>query len=256
MKLLIKLVVIILVILIALLAAGDYLAGSALKDTLAKVGADATGTSVDVGSLDLQLLRGRIALEDVRVGNPPGYKTQDALRISRITVELDSGSLLSDTIQVQSVDIADAVVTYEVKGPRRNNIRTIQDNIQAYTAKSGRESSGKGRGVRIGTLQIYDGKVRAAATLLGGGGVTLPMPNVELTDITTGKEDSAGSAAGVPVIVGRVLRAILGASGQAAKGLGQGLGGVGAAATEAAGGVLHGLEKLVPKGSGGERKSP
>ena len=77
---------------VALRYGGDRLDG-VVASTVERYGSEVTGTSVDVGSVDLELTAGRAAIGGITVGNPRGYETDYAVRIGTAIVELDIGSL-------------------------------------------------------------------------------------------------------------------------------------------------------------------
>ncbi|MFW5802620.1 MAG: hypothetical protein ACOCWJ_01765, partial [Verrucomicrobiota bacterium] len=109
----------------------------------------------------------------------------------------------------------------EMKGSRTNNIRQIQENIKRYTAARKSESSQDKNSVQIESLHIQNGKIRIGATLLGGHGVTIPMPKTTISDIDTAKDKDDKQVAALPVILGRILRTILGTAGNLVSDAGQ-----------------------------------
>lgn len=246
MRMLVKLFVFPLVVVILLGVGGHYIAANLLKTKLSEIAEDATGTSVSVRDLNLNAFTGYLQLQDVRIGNPPGYKSETAFEIETLAVHIQPKSLLSDRIRISSVEIVRPFVKYEMKGARTNNIREIQKNIRHYTAARKSDSPQEKKTVKIDTLRIRNGKIRIGATLLAGQGVTIPMPETTITDIDTAKDEDGGPVAALPLILARILRIILGTAGQIVSGAGQGAGNAGAAAVDTAKGLLEGLKNLAP----------
>lgn len=244
MKLLLKIVAPLLIAVILLGVGGHYLAAGLVKTKIAELTQEATGTSVTIGGLDLNAFRGYIQIQDIRIGNPPGYKSETAFEIKTLTVRVQPKSLLTDTILVRSVNIEQPFVSYEMKSARTSNIREIQENIERYAAAQESDAPGEKKTVKIDALHIRRGKVRVGATLLGGRGVTVSMPETTITDIDTAKDEE--QAASLPVVLARILRTVLGTAGHVVSEVSQEAGGAGSAASDAAKGLLEGLKNLAP----------
>ena len=72
-------------------------------------------------------------------------------------------------------------------GLAKSNIGTILANIEEFTnpsdAEPVEEESGSSKNVQIDLLRITGGNVKVSNKLLGGHALTVPLPDIELTDI-------------------------------------------------------------------------
>ena len=105
---------------------------SIVKKGVETVGPRLTKVEMRLGSAKLSPLSGNGRLSKLFVGNPEGYKTPSAIQVGDIKVGLEIGSVLSDTLVVDKVDIQAPEITFEgsLSG---NNLSKILDNIEAAT---------------------------------------------------------------------------------------------------------------------------
>ena len=174
---------------------------AAIRKGVETIGPKATGGSVTLDRVDLSILTGAGTLRGFVVGNPPGFKTKDAMRVDAIHVDVDVSSVLSNVIVIEEIRVTGAEVTYEI-GAGTSNISTLQKNIEEFVnatlpkggAPAGSESpapsnttgggdAGGGKKVIIRHFYFEDGKVRLSAALLQGKALALPIPDLHLTGI-------------------------------------------------------------------------
>ncbi len=167
-----------------------------------------TGGTVTLGRLDVSALGGEVRIADLVIGNPPGFKTDSALRLAEVRLKVRFGSLLSERIALTEIAVTGPRITYEL-GPGGSNLAVLQRNIAQFTAAAksatpaggdpqpvakpvaggrtpahtSRAGSAGGRTVTIDVLTVRDAEVRLAADLLPGRGAALPLPNLTLRDL-------------------------------------------------------------------------
>jgi hypothetical protein len=188
-----KLLIAIPIILIVIVLVIGFSINSIVKSGIQTFGSMAMGADVRVDDVDISILSGSGKIKGVFVGNPTGFKTDSAFRLSEVRVSLDPKSLLSDRIVIDSIYINAPDITYE-KGMSGDNIQALLNNIRKYSGTSGgrkKESAGKDGGkekkVVISDLLIQNGKINLSMAALQGKKVTLDMPEIHMTDI--GKDD-------------------------------------------------------------------
>jgi uncharacterized protein involved in outer membrane biogenesis len=71
----------------------------------------------------------------VTIGNPEGYKTPQAISVGSTTLTLKPGSLLSDKIVIQQIEVIAPEITLE-GGLSGNNLQQIQANLEKTTGGS------------------------------------------------------------------------------------------------------------------------
>jgi len=167
-----------------------------IKTAIEEAGSRATQVSVTLKEVDTgNVLDGSVALRGLTVGNPAGFKTDSAFKLGEVSVKVDPGSVMSDTIVIKEVVIGAPQVTYEFAA-NGSNIGTIQKNVEKMAGGSsggGSSSSGDGSGkkVVIENLYVRDGKVNVSADFLQGKQTGTNLPAIHLKDI--GKSSGGAS---------------------------------------------------------------
>lgn len=157
-------------------------AGSIVENVIERVGTEATGTSVQVGGLDLNLGDRTASIQSFTIANPDGFTSDNAFSLNEISVAVESVS--RDLIVLSEVVVDSPRVLYEIT-ENGSNIDAIRANIDAYQQRlgGGGESSG-GRGsdtkIIIDRLRFTGGQVLATAR---GEEATVDLPPLTLTDI-------------------------------------------------------------------------
>ena len=198
------------VVVIVLVAAGIYWFASNLdsfvKTAVEEYGSKATKTKVTLDSVKLSLTEGKGTLAGLTMGNPEGFKSDNAMTLGEISVALDTASLGSDTIVIKEIDVGAPKVTYEL-GPGGSNFDVIRKNVDAYAGGAGGSGGGGssegGKKLVIENLYIRDGKVNVSAAALAGKSVGAPLPTIHLKDI--GKDSGGATPAEV---ADKVIKAI------------------------------------------------
>jgi len=220
--------------------------GSIIKTIVERVGSEATKAKVALGRADVSNTSGKGALRGLTVGNPAGFKTDSAMTLGEISVDLDVSTAKNDVIVIREIVIAAPKVTYEFAAGG-NNIATLQKNVQAYAggqqtrpAASGEKT---GRRLVIQNLYVRDGRVDVSADFLKGEKVGAALPNIHLKDI--GRKDGKNVGASATEVAEQVLSSISGAAASAVGKLN--VGAIQDALKEGAGGVQEGMKKLLGK---------
>lgn len=194
-----------------------------IQAAVEKYGSEITQAEVTLDGVELDLASGKGALRGLTVGNPEGFETPSAFELGAISIELDIGTIASDTIVIKKIVIDQPGVTYELSGDG-NNIDAIRNNVDAYMAKHGLAKGGdaekeqdEGPKLIIENLYVRGGTVSVSATILKGKSMTAPLPDIHLKDI--GKEEGGASPGEV---VERVMTSLGDGAAKAVGGLGVG----------------------------------
>jgi len=226
-KIIIRLFLIVVVLLIAALVAVFFSLNSIVKKGVETLGPQMTKVEVRLGSADISPLSGSGQLKKLFVGNPEGCKTPSAIEIGSVKVAVKIGSVLSDTIVVDEINIQAPEITLEgtLSG---NNLSKILDNLNSAsgTEKPKTETPAKKSEKKfiVKDIQINGGKINVSLNMavLGGKSLTVPLPPVHLQDI--GKaENGVTSAQLVTAIMKPLLAATTEAATKAITDLGSGL---------------------------------
>ena len=188
------------------------------------------------------------------IGNPEGYKTPQAISVGLAAVGVNPPSVLSDKIVVRSVRVEAPEITFEGNPFGKNNLSQIMDNINAI-AKSGGPAAtnapaqaGKkpAKKIEVDDFLITGAKVHVSLTGMSGKEMTLPLPDIHLTDL--GKDSDGITATDLTRrVLDAITSATLKAVTSAVTGIGKGAENVGKDAGKTVG---EGVNKIT-KGIGG-----
>jgi hypothetical protein len=198
-KTLIRVGLVLVVLVVVALVAVTLSLDKIIKKGVETVGPQLTQVTIKLDSVSLSLLSGGGSLKGLHVGNPQGYKTPSAIELGLASLSLKPSSLLSDKIVVRSIKVEGPEITFEgdLKG---NNISKILENVEAATGGSGdapatkpepAPASGPGKKLQVDEFVITGGKIKLSTSLLAGRTITVPLPNIRLTDLGTGPGASA-----------------------------------------------------------------
>jgi len=194
------------VIVIVALVAVFLSLNSIVRTAVETVGPQITGTDVRLAKVDISPFSGRVILEGMFIGSPAGFKAPSVFELNKITVGLEPRSVLTDTIVIDEIVVVAPKITFEGQ-MSGSNIGALLDNVESFTGGGTTEeqpaapaqpqeskptSAGGGKKVIINRFVLKGAEVTLAATMLGGKGVTLPLPDIELTDI--GKKSNGATA--------------------------------------------------------------
>jgi hypothetical protein len=181
----------VLLVLVLALAGGVWWLYSSLDAVVASAirvsGPDMTGVSVKVAAVKIQPADGTSLLRELEVGNRPGFTTARALFAGQVNMKLDAASLTKDLVLVYEITIEAPEITYEYTSGG-SNLDAIQYYVETHisemTGAKGVASKGEPeKKVIIENLYIKGAHVKVHADRLQGKVVTLPLPDLHLTNI-------------------------------------------------------------------------
>jgi hypothetical protein len=243
-------IVLVVLIVVAVIVVGFFL-GTIVKTGMETVGPKITQVSIKVDTVNLSLLTGSARVKGIVVGNPEGYKTPQAISVGSAAVGVNPFSVLSDKIVVRSVRVEAAEITFE-GGLGGNNLSKIMDNVNAI-AKSGgpastnttaRAGNEPGRRIEVDDFLITGAIVHVSLPDMGGKEMTLPLPDIHLTNL--GKGNAGITATDLTRrVLGAITTATVKVVASATTDIGQGAGKA----------VGEGMNKIIPSIGGLIKKS-
>jgi len=135
-----SLLALILVIAVLINIFGD----AALKAGVETGASNAMKVDVAVRDISLKILAGELRINDLVVNNPEGYQNPTFLEMGNAFVALNTSSLLSDTVEINTLQLDNVHLTIEQKG-LKSNLSEILDNLPKAeeSAESAEEKPGK-----------------------------------------------------------------------------------------------------------------
>lgn len=249
-----KVLIIIGIVLVVLIVAVQFFLGGIVKTAIEKAGPQIAGVPMTVEKVGINPLGGAVNVKALVIGNPEGFKSESCMELGEFKLDMDMGSLFSDTIIIKRIRIDAPEITYE-RGLKSSNLSTLLDNLKGDEPKEEQpeeepKEKKAGKKVIIEDFQLNDAKVNATFTALGGKKLPVPLPPIHLQDI--GKESDGAS----PVdVISEVLNKVVASVGEAAtatlKGAGDMAGKALEGATGAAGDALKGAGDTAGKALGG-----
>jgi uncharacterized protein involved in outer membrane biogenesis len=203
---------------VAMLVLNVFL-GDIVEQAVRKGGPIVLGVPVELESADMRLLRGKIGITGLSVGNPEGFKTDNLFSLGSIKIDIAPASIFSDTIHIRSIEIVAPEITYE-RGLKSSNISALIDSLEgeetdeeetAEEKPEKKEKQSGGKRVIIDRLSITGGRVKLSTKLAGGLAAPVPLPPIVMHDI--GKESNGAE---IIDVIKQVLPAVARATATAA----------------------------------------
>lgn len=245
LKLLKYLIVVTFVIIVAcivlLVMNKNALAKAAVEKALSYV----LQVEVTTSRVKLALTGNNVDIYDLRIANPEGYESSEAITAGHVAVALELKSVRSPTIQIERILIEDPRINLE-KRKKKLNIRILIDNASRLADD---DADAPAQDVAIRKLNVYGGEVKVTMPILSNL-VKLKLPDIELENIGTDKSVSVAQA--MTIFLKTLLKSTVGVAGKelpldAFKSLNEGLGFLG--------GQLGEGKELVDKAKGALLKS-
>lgn len=150
---------------------------SGIRRSIEVAGSRALGTAVTVSGLSLSPFSGEGSIRGLTIANPEGFDAPYAMELGGLDVSVNVGTLFDDIIEINSIIIDDAKVTYETTLVR-DNIRALLSNIPSGAAPSSEAAARPQliiRELRMNNPQV-DLQTRVARA-------PLPLPDLYLQNI-------------------------------------------------------------------------
>lgn len=180
-------------------------------DQLVKTGVEkgatyAMGVKTTLGSADLSVFGGGIALDRLRVTNPEGFESDHffAMDHARVTVAL--GSLTKDTVEVPLIAFTGIEINLE-KRDGKANYKVILDNLGRFESGEAAPADEEG-GKRLMIRKLLIEDVQVSVDLMPIGG-SLTRQNVTIPKIEMENVGSDDQGALVSEVMGVVIKAVL-----------------------------------------------
>ena len=163
---------------------------------------------VRLEKISTSLLRGKVDLVNFEIDNPQGYQHESFMKVEHVFVNLNTPSLLSDTIEMDMIQLENINLVIEQKGTT-NNLKEILSNLPKSDPTEPKPEpepteEGAGKNFRIKVLEINNIEVKAKLLPIPGRAdtVTLKIKPICLENLGTDEKiDAAGLTA-------KILKAI------------------------------------------------
>ncbi len=188
--------VLFLVVVLSVTLAVSYV-DSIAKTAVEVAGSSALGVPVSLDKVKISLVGGSVALDDLNVGNPEGFKTEQLFKLGHCSTKVELKSLMEDTIVVNDVTIENLEITFEQKG-MTSNLQELLDSLSSGEAAEpvveGEEPADEepaategGKKLRLDRFYIAGAKVRVKLLPLPGkqSDLTVTMAPITLENVSS-----------------------------------------------------------------------
>lgn len=176
-------------VIIILLVVGVSNLGPIIKKAVNTYGPNITKTQVELGDVGVSLLSREAKLKDFILGNPEGFKSEQAMSVKSIHVNVDEKSLTKDTIIFDRIEVVAPEITYE-KIRSTDNFQTIMNNVKksvgadtATKPSAEKGKKGEGKKILIRDFVLRNGKVNLTMAALGENRVSAELPDIHLKNV-------------------------------------------------------------------------
>ncbi len=203
----------ILILIILAVVAVNLFADYAVRIGIETAATKTLNVGVSVSNVDLSIMGGKLALQNLLINNPPGYQHDKLLELKSAKIEVDVKSLLSDVVKIREIKLDGVNVVLEQRGISGNNLQDIIKTISSgQKDKDKPETSGKK--LHIDVLEISNVTVQVKLLPLPGKADTIPLKLSPIRMTNLGGNNKLDTAA----LSGKILLAI--ANGVAKQGVG------------------------------------
>ena len=222
-KLIIRIAIVLVVLIVVAVIAVGFFLGDIIKAGMNTVGPKITQTTFTVNAVSVLMLTGSAGVKGLVIGNPEGYKATNAISVGKAAVSVAPFSVLSDKIVVKSVEVRDAVITFEGNPIGANNLNKIMANVNALAGAPATNAPAPAAGAKkpAKKLEVDDFLITGAKVQFNG--VTLPLPDIHLTALGKGPEGITPAEL-VKDVLGEVTTATLKAVVSSASNVGKAVG--------------------------------
>lgn len=158
---------------------------SIVKAAIEKYGSEITQVAVTLDTVRLSPAADEGLIAGLRIGNPQGFRTPQAVSVGSIDLAFDRASLAKDVILIHRIAVASPRISYEAGSGGQSNFDVILHGVEQHRGKEDGKSSGKK--LIVEHLEIRDIKVSYSPILLEGKGFEISLPDIELRDLGKAK---------------------------------------------------------------------
>jgi hypothetical protein len=169
---------------------------SLIRSAVENNASESLGVKTTLGSANLGLFGGKLALGNLKIGSPKGYTADEMFTLGELGLGVNYGDLRKDPVRVSSITIdkPKAVLEY-VDG--KFNFQALMDQMAPSKSEPVK--------LIIDELTVKDAMVEVHAPMLPTP-ITVTIPTVVLKQVGTG--EGAQNGAAIKDVVGAVMSAL------------------------------------------------
>ena len=173
-----------------------------LNHDLAPLVSESTGLQVEIGSVTLGILSGRVEISDFTIANPAGYSSAKAVSFSTLRLSIDPMTLINQPVHVQEFLLAEPAILVEANSAYQTNIQAMLDELETrFPSGSGsseeanEEQNTAETRVRIDAFTIDNAQLTVDASALNQPSQSVRLPALSIDPIGVPHGVAANDAA-------------------------------------------------------------
>ena len=158
MKWIVRIVLILAVLLLGFMVSSYWWLDGAARKAIEVAGAEATGVTVELKSINIGVFRGEALLHNLNVSNPPGYQKPYFFDLERGGAGVKLSTVTKETIEIPKIELIGITMYLEPDKGGKYNYERILANIEEFT-KSDEPAPESETKVVVDELALRDIKV-------------------------------------------------------------------------------------------------
>ncbi len=156
---------------------------SVVKKTAEKVASNALGVSVSIGGLDIKIKERKIAVSDIKVGNPSGFKKPYAMTFDLVSIDADKIS--KELLTFDDITVGPSDINFELneKGTNLGALKANAAKNKPAAKEKVAKEPGKAPKVIINKLTLEKTSLNPTVTMAGGDLTAVSLPPIKLSGI-------------------------------------------------------------------------
>jgi hypothetical protein len=159
------------------------------KKSIEHMGSKAFQTKVKIEKLDINIWKGQIEMENIKIANPKNFIAPYALNIKKIVLDTQISSLNEPIIIFQKVIIDNPEVVLEKNGTE-TNLKVLSNNARKDIEKNPTYHKNSKKEKTIKKIIIKELYLKEAVVLMGDN-IKVSLPGIVLNDLGSSSEGQA-----------------------------------------------------------------
>lgn len=192
-----------------------YFFNSIVKTVVETYASKVTGVEVRLDDVDISLMSGKGLVSGFTIASPKGFKEPHIIHIGEVMVNVNMGSLFSNNVRINAIEVLNPEITYEVNGNTSNvNVlkKQIAANLQNNTKQDNTSPGAKetkatsSRQFLVRNLTIQEAKVKVSSTsIVPDAATSMTLPKLHFENIGSHNHQEVVNAI-IQGIVSRLVR--------------------------------------------------
>lgn len=153
-------------------------ASALIRDAVETYGPELIGAPVSLGGVTFSLVNGEAGLEALVIGNPPGFKSDYAFSLGKLSIRLDPMSLFSERIEIRELLIDQPDLIWEIR-KGGSNFQVLQKSLPATDSS---DAAGAGPLVMIDHVYLNGTRVTIEGLPVSRD-TSLSLPDLHIENI-------------------------------------------------------------------------